>query len=256
MKKGLVVFLNLALLSLLCMPVFSQPSSKSVETFVMDNFDKEDGHEWTWNVNASRFIAEGYPKYGYFNGIPNSLKPLRKAEDGDPKVFGVKTAFNRKGDNWFEIYPTKDSKPYEIPFIGTVTQLDFWVWGANYSYSLEVMVRDADGRVHVLPVCSLGFDGWRNVVVNIPGWINQHSKLRSGRTEMTFVGFRVRSNPEEYVDDFMIYIDQLKYTTNSLSQIFDGYELKDTDFSSAKAPQASAAPAQQSAANGTTTEGK
>ena len=196
----------------------------------MDNFDKADGNEWSWTVNASRFIAEGYPKWGYFKGIPNSLKPLRKADDGDPMVFGVKTAFNRKGDNWFEIYPTKDDKPYEIPFVGSVTQLDFWVWGANYMYYLEVMVRDADGRVHVLPVGNLAFNGWRNVVVNIPGWIRQHSKLRSGRPNMTFVGFRVRTDPEEFVDEFMIYIDQLKYTTNSLSEIFDGYELKDTDF--------------------------
>jgi hypothetical protein len=242
MKKGLVVFLNLALLFLLSVPVFSQPSSKSVETFVMDNFDKADGNEWTWTVNASRFIAEGYPKWGYFKGIPNSLKPLRKADDGDPMVFGVKTAFNRKGDNWFEIYPTKADKPYEIPFVGSVTQLDFWVWGANYMYYLEVMVRDADGRVHVLPVGNLAFNGWRNVVVNIPGWIRQHSKLRSGRPDMTFVGFRVRTDPEEFVDEFMIYIDQLKYTTNSLSDIFDGYELKDTDFSnSTSAPDSNTA---------------
>jgi hypothetical protein len=249
MKKGLVVFLNLALLFLLSVPVFSQPSSKSVETFVMDNFDKADGNEWTWTVNASRFIAEGYPKWGYFKGIPNSLKPLRKADDGDPMVFGVKTAFNRKGDNWFEIYPAKDDKPYEIPFVGTVTQLDFWVWGANYMYYLEVMVRDADGRVHVLPVGNLAFNGWRNVVVNIPGWIRQHSKLRSGRPDMTFVGFRVRTDPEEFVDDFMVYIDQLKYTTNSLSEIFDGYELKDTNFSSSASNSSSQATSPNSSTN-------
>ncbi|MFA6856288.1 MAG: flagellar filament outer layer protein FlaA [Treponema sp.] len=257
MKKGLVVFLNLALLSLLCMPAFSQPSSRSVETFVMDNFDKEDGHEWTWTVNASRFIAEGYPKSGYFNGIPESLKPLRKAEDGEPKVFGVKTAFNRKGDNWFEIYPVKDSKPYEIPFIGTVTQLDFWVWGANYMYYLEVMVRDVDGRVHVLPVTNLAFNGWRNVVVNIPGWLNQHSKLRSGRSAMTFVGFRVRTDPEEFVDDFMIYFDQLKYTTNSLAEMFDGYELKDTDFGNTGTQTTNQTSTQTSSQNSSTNaEGK
>jgi hypothetical protein len=249
MKKGLVVFLNLALLFLLSVPVFSQPSSKSVETFVMDNFDKADGNEWTWTVNASRFIAEGYPKWGYFKGIPNSLKPLRKADDGDPMVFGVKTAFNRKGDNWFEIYPTKDDKPYEIPFVGSVTQLDFWVWGANYMYNLDVLVRDADGRVHVLSVGNLAFNGWRNVVVNIPGWIRQHSKLRSGRPNMTFVGFRVRSDPEEFVDDFMIYIDQLKYTTNSLSEIFDGYELKDTDFGSSASNSNSQAASQNDSTN-------
>ncbi|MCI7436667.1 MAG: flagellar filament protein FlaA, partial [Spirochaetia bacterium] len=60
MKKGFKVFVNLALLFVLCIPAFSQPHQKSVETFVIDNFDTE--KEWTWTVNASRFVAEGYPK--------------------------------------------------------------------------------------------------------------------------------------------------------------------------------------------------
>lgn len=229
MKKGFVVLINVALLSMIALPMFSQPSTKSVETFVMDSFDKEDG-EWTWAVNASRFIAEGYPKSGLFDGIPNSLKPLRRPDDGDPKVFGVQAAFNRKGDNWFEVYPEKDGKPYEPEFVGTVKQLDFWVWGANYNYKLEVIIRDSAGVVHVLRAGNLMFNGWRNVVVSIPGWLSQHSRMRNGRPNLTFVGFRVRSDPEEYVDNFPIFFDQLKYSTYSLSNIFDGYELKDADF--------------------------
>ena len=47
---------------------------------------------------------------------------------------------------------------------------------------------------------------------------------------MTFVGFRIRSDAEEYVDDFVIFFDQIKYTSNSLSYIYDGYELKEADF--------------------------
>ena len=231
MKQVFKALVNFALLFALCIPAFSQPSSKSVETFVIDNFDTEP--DWKWTVNASRFIAEGYPKYGYFTGIPNSLKPFQKA-DVEPKVFGVKTAYNRKGDNWFEIIPMQGDSIYEYPFIGTVDQLDFWVWGANYLYYLEVMVRDANGRVHVLPAGNLAFNGWKNVVVKIPGWIPQHSKLRSGPQSMTLVGFRVRTDGAEYVDDFVIYFDNLKYMSNSLSFIYDGYELHDADFSDAE----------------------
>ena len=47
---------------------------------------------------------------------------------------------------------------------------------------------------------------------------------------MSFVGFRIRTDAEEYVDDFVIFFDQIKYTTNPLSFIFDGYELKEVDF--------------------------
>ena len=71
---------------------------------------------------------------------------------------------------------------------------------------------------------------WRNVVVNVPGYIRQHSRIRSGRRNLTFVGFRVRTDADEAVDDYVIYFDQLKYTTNTQSNIYDGYELKDADF--------------------------
>lgn len=230
MKRGLKVLAGLVLLCVIGMPVFAQPSTKSIETLILDNFDTPDENGWSWDVQSSRFVAEGFPKTGFYAGIPNSLKALRRPGDPDPQVFGVKTAFNRKGDNWFEVFPTKDGAKYEIPFVGTVSQIDFWVWGANYLYFLDMLVRDGDGRVHVLPAGNLHFNGWRNIVVNIPGWMNQHSKLRSGRENMTFVGFRIRTDAEEFVDDYVIFFDQIKYTTNSLSVIYDGYDLKDVDF--------------------------
>lgn len=239
MKRGLKVFVCLACFFVMGLPVFSQPSSKSIETVVMESFDSAgsqnylfDGktYSWDWAVNSSRFVAEGFPKYGYYDGIPNSLKQLNKGKEGEPKVFGVKTAFNRKGDNWFEVYPTADGKPYNIPFIGNVSHIDFWVWGANYNYFLEVLLRDATGRVHVLQAGSLAFSGWKNIVVTIPGWLQQHSHLRSGPETMSFVGFRIRSDAEEYVDDYVVFFDQIKYTTNPLSFIYDGYEMRDVDF--------------------------
>lgn len=241
MKKGIKTFISLACLFVIGIPVFSQPNSKSVETFLIDNFDNVGAQEykyngvsynWEWGVNSSRFVAEGFPKTGYYEGIPNSLKALRRGNDTPAKVFGVNTAFNRKGDNWFEVYPTSGGKPAEVPLIGTVTQIDFWVWGANYNYYLELLLRDATGRVHVLQCGSLAFNGWRNIIVNVPGWIQQHSQLRSGPENLTFVGFRIRTDPQEYVDNFVIFFDQIKYTTNSLSFIYDGYELKDVEFDS------------------------
>ncbi len=248
MKRGLKVFISLASLFVIGFPLFSQPSSKSVETFVMDNFDvaseqnypyNGEVYNWDWSVNSSRFVAEGYPKTGYYAGIPNSLKPLRRTTDSEAKVFGVQTAFNRKGDNWFEVYPVKDGKSFEVPFVGTVTQIDFWVWGANYNYNLEILLRDATGRVHVLSAGSLAFNGWRNIIVNVPGWLQQHSHLRSGPENMTFVGFRIRSDAEEYVDNYVIFFDQIKYTTNSLSNIYDGYELKDVKFDDSESSSSS-----------------
>ncbi len=228
MKKGVVIFGSLILALAFCVPAVAQPSAKAVETIVIDNFDTD--QDWSWNVQASRFISDGFPIIKKFEGIPNSLRPYHKASDPTAMVLGVKAAYDRKGDNWFEVFPTMDGEAYEIPFVGTVTQIDFWVWGANYYYTLEVLVRDADGRVHILNAGNLQFQGWRNVVINVPGYIRQHSRLRTGRTDMSFVGFRVRSDADEAVDDYVIYFDQLKYTTNTLSNIYDGYDLRDADF--------------------------
>ena len=233
MKKGLVVCMCFGLLLLFSSPAFSQEAmqtQKSTESFMIDNFNSESGNEWTWDVSASRYVADGYPKTGYFDGIPNSLKYLLKDGKDNQKVLGVQIAFKRKGDNWFEVYPVKDGKAYEIPFVGTVTQIDFWVWGAHYMYFLDLIVRDADGRVHVLPAGNLAFDGWRNVVVSVPGWIRQHSRSSSGRDAMSFIGFRIRTSPEEFVDSYTIFFDQMKYVTRALANIFDGYELKEADF--------------------------
>ncbi|MBR7064312.1 MAG: flagellar filament protein FlaA [Treponema sp.] len=229
MKKGFIVFsFFLFVFSVpLCSQVAHQ-TQRSVETFIIDKFEGD--AEWDWEVTASRYVAENYPRQDFFSGIPSSLRYLKKDGEKDPKVLGVQIAFNRKGDNWFEVYPVKDGKPYEVPFIGTVRQVDFWIWGAHYMYYLELLLRDADGRVHVLSAGNLAFDGWKNIAVNIPGWIRQHSRLSSGPDYMTFVGFRIRTDPQEYVDQFTIFFDQLKYTTDALAYIFDGYELKEAEF--------------------------
>ena len=252
MKQGFLVFVSFVLMVLFCVPVFGQPSNRSVETIGIDNFDTAGEMGWTWSYQASRFVTEGFPKLGYFDGMPSSLTYLRKEGDPEAKVLGAKVSFDRKGDNWIEIFPTTtgdngEAKNYEIPLIGNVSQIDFWVWGANYLYFLEVLVRDADGRVHVIPACTTNFEGWKNIIVNIPSSIRQHSRLRSGPETLSFVGFRVRSDGNEYVDDFVIYFDNLKYTTNVLRNIYDGYELRDADFGSdetTQTEQAAATPAE------------
>lgn len=230
MKKGFVVFMHLALIFALGIPAFSQPSTNSVETKLIDNFDTPDQMEWTWGVQASRFVAEGYPVLQYFNGISNSLAPFVKEEDPEPQILGVKVAFNRKGDNWFEVYPMKDDKPFEIPFEGTVSQIDFWVWGSNYLYYLDLLVRDSEGSVHVVPAGNLAFNGWKNVIVKMPTYIRQHSRLHTGPETLSFVGFRFRADGNAAADDYRLYLDKVQYISNILTNVYDGYNLRKADF--------------------------
>jgi hypothetical protein len=231
MKKGAVILSSLFLAFALCLPAVAQPNERAVETIVIDNFDNAEDMDWTWNVQATRFVTEGYPLISYFDGMPLSLRPYVKANDPAPKVLGVKTKFDRKGENWFEVFPVdSEGKRTEIEFVGNVTAFDFWVWGAGYLYYIDILVRDADGRTHVIPGGNLKFNGWRNLVINIPKYLNQHSRLRTGPKNLSFLGIRVRSDINEFVDDFVIYFDQIKYVTNTLVNVYDGYELRDADF--------------------------
>ncbi|MBQ0167420.1 MAG: flagellar filament protein FlaA [Treponema sp.] len=238
MKQSGVICVIALLLLMFSVPVFAQPNMKSVETIMIDTFDTKDDMEWNWSVQASKYIHIGedasdtYPKMGYFQASPNSLKAYRTANDPEPYVLGVQVSYDRKGDNWFEVYPTdkETGKVYEIPLLGTVTQLDVWVWGANYDYYLELLLRDADGNVHVVPACTLNFQGWRNVIIDMPSTVRQQSRLRSGPETSYFIGFRVHADANEYADDFVIYFDQLRYSTNTLNNIYDGYELRKPNF--------------------------
>jgi hypothetical protein len=243
MKRISFLLIGFVSLFLLCVPLFGQ--SKSIETFLIDSFDgaqtvnapghPEHGTAYSWAVQGSKFLTEGFPKTNSFNDIPNALRSTLPAPaDGAPaaQVFGVQVAFNRKADNWFEVYPldTAAAKPYGIPMFTNVQTLDFWVWGANYNYSLEVLVRDVNGVVHALPAGSLKFSGWKNVVINIPARVQQKSRARSVEDMLRLVGFRVRTNPMELVDNFAIFFDHIKYTCSRLEYIYDGYDLRNADF--------------------------
>ena len=51
---------------------------------------------------------------------------------------------------------------------------------------------------------------------------------------MSLVGFRIRSDAAEYVDDFVVYMDQIRYMTHALSVVFDGFDMLTNDFSDAE----------------------
>ena len=235
MKKG-VVLATAFLAFLICAPVVAQPNARAVETIFIEKFDEPGAYGYDWGVLGSRFSTLDdetglqYPLSNYFEGMPLSLKPYHKPSDPTPQVFGVKAKFDRKGENWIEIFPTINGERTEIECLGTVTQFDFWVWGAGYLYFMELLVRDAEGRTHIIPCGNLQFHGWRNLVINVPTYIRQHSRLRSGPKNLSFLGLRVRSDVDEFVDDYVVYFDQIKYATNTLANVYDGYELREADF--------------------------
>jgi hypothetical protein len=236
MKQGGLIIAGLVLLFTLCvMPIAAETRPVNYETYIVDNFDSPDTN-WTWIAAGSKFVTKGYPVIKYFDGMPNAIRVTQTDTKGTYKYMGLEVKFDRKGDNWVDIVPMKpgstDPKDrYEIPFKGRVSRVDIWVWGANYDYTLEMLVRDCDGRVHTLEIGTVAFEGWKNMSVNIPTNIQQVSSYLNGVQQMSFVAFRLRTSPTERVDNFYIFFDQFKALTDTYMPSYDGFELSGAKFS-------------------------
>ena len=237
MKQGVVLTVFVLMFTIVCIPLAAQDSGVNYQTYMVEDFDSPESSEITWNGIGSKFITEGYPVLKYFDGMPNALRVMQSDTEQQYKFLGVQFKFNRKGDNWVDIYPTKGSgegdsaaAPYEIPLKGIVQRLDLWVWGAGYAYDLEILLRDCNGRIHTLPVATLNYYGWRNLAVTIPSNIQQRSRYLSQTKNMSFVAFRIRTQPTENVDDFYIFFDELKALTNTRLASYDGFELEKAQF--------------------------
>lgn len=237
MKQGVVITVFVLMFAFVCTPLTAQQNGGvNYQTYMVETFDSPDASEWAWNGIGSRFVTEGYPILKYFDGMPNAVRVMGNEPDKEHKFLGVQFKFNRKGDNWIDIYPTKNSgeggaaQPYEIPFKGIIDRLDMWVWGAGYSYDLEILVRDCNGRVHALSLGTLNFHGWKNLAVSVPSAIPQASRYLSRVKHLSFVAFRIRTHPAESVDDFYVFFDEFKALTNSHKPSYDGFELVDAQF--------------------------
>jgi hypothetical protein len=187
---------------------------EDIRTVVIDGFE-DNNHNW--QVSASRFTAEGFPVLKTnIEGAPIALERYQ-AEDESQFVFGIRSAFTRKGYNSVWIYPEE-----EIVLPGTVKRIDLWVWGANYHYEMEVHLRDFRGIVHRLPLGKLNYIGWRNLGVNIPSYIPQYVRYLPQQKPLSLVRLVIWTQPVERVDDYICYIDHMKIMTDMHRQRFDG----------------------------------
>ena len=140
-----LVLLVLVVPSLLSAQVVSNTfgfQMEDIRSVVLDDFEDNDNN---WQVDGSRFKADGFPKIKpMVEGTPIALQS-KYAEGDNEYVLGVRAAYTRKGYNRLWIYPEE-----EIVVPGHAKKIDLWVWGANYHYQLEAHFRDYRGIVHII----------------------------------------------------------------------------------------------------------
>jgi hypothetical protein len=86
-------------------------------------------------------------------------------------------------------------------------------------------VRDYLGVVHTLNLGNIHYEGWKNLRTRVPNTIAQSKRILPRLAPLTFVKFRIWTQPVEQVANFYIYFDQLKVITDTFEAIYDGDEL-------------------------------
>jgi hypothetical protein len=255
MKKSgvLLVILILSILFFLTGTATAERITEILESKVIESFDNPENPEeaeWPsqrWAIRGSKFatritddegnVVDSYPKQTYVQARPEALIYGELEDDTVYRVLGIHGKFDRRGYNFIEIIPVADEndedgepifQPIKLP--GKTKIIDLWVWGSNYNYYLEIQVRDYKGIVHVLNLGSLDYTGWKNLSVRIPGSIPQaggHVTAGGYLKELELIKMVLWTRPEESVEDFYIYFDQIKTLTNTYVQRFDGDNLAD-----------------------------
>jgi hypothetical protein len=186
-----------------------------------------------WIVQGSRYATQGFPQMQVVRAWPEALYG-RKTQGKTLSSLGIHGRFDRKSYNSVELIPAmKDAagklQPAAIPIPGRAQSIDAWVWGANYNYTLDVYIRDYQGIDHVLRMGSLLFAGWKHLSTPISGAIPQSRNYIPRYAGLELTKLVIMTAPDEKVDDFYFFIDELNALTDLSVTRFDGEDLADPD---------------------------
>jgi len=219
--------------------LLGENTSKSLYRVVVDTF--EEAGEWY----ATMPNDQGLITSRRVLGAPLALKklgtedvktpprvakpPKYRKEDGayekdyylpysDQKkyVLGIRVDFQKRGNNWFAIYPYRP-----IPLEGVVKSLEVWVCGRNKAHELSVIVEDIHGQEKTISLGKLDFLGWKRMSVNIPDGIVQYDYRFNQKRGLVFKGFVVQCDPIQSYGKYYIYFDNL---TAEVSRFWEEYQ--------------------------------
>lgn len=231
--KYLFKHLFILILLLCAFLICAEEVVHNIETILIETFD-DSAAERQWIVSGSEFLDTKKLEYGLIKAWPDALFGRNVAKD-DLKCFGIKAGFLRRGYNYLEIIPVKkgdDGKEVPAPVIlqGNVKSMDIWVWGSNYNYYLDAHILDSEGIPHTLSFGNLNFAGWKNLSAKISLAIPQAKRHLLQEEQIRLMKFVLWTRPQEKVDEFYIYLDQIKILTDTYAIRFDGDELADQEY--------------------------
>jgi hypothetical protein len=235
MKRGGPLALCLILFFLLAGSVIADEMTVNLQSKIIEDFDNPQNS--LWMIQGSKFSSiiktdsgeDVYPKLAFVKAWPDALY-RRPPEGKELRILGIHGKFDRKGYNFIEIIPARKADdgnmvPRTLPLPGRVKNMDLWIWGSNFDYYLEVHILDHVGITHVLNFGSIKHIGWKNLWVNIPNTISQSISYAPKFKGIELVKFVLWTKPREKVDNFFVYMDEIKIFTDLFESPFDGEDL-------------------------------
>lgn len=232
MKDGrLLTMCASVLFGLLAVSLAGQETPTNIQTVVIEDFTGESDVRWT--ARGSNFTAEGYPRSALVPTGPDAL--YQGTPEEERSALGVEAAFNRTGFNYLQLVPVTENEdgedvPTGIEIPGTAQTLDMWVWGSNRNMYVDVHLRDYRGIEHVIRMGDIAFDGWRNLNAEIPSRIPQSSPTLPRFRDMELTRVVVWSRPGTPVENYFVYLDEIRVLTDMYESPFDGRELANPEY--------------------------
>lgn len=221
--------------------LLGENTSKALYKVMVDTF--EEAGEWYAKMPSDQGIVisrrqVGAPKALSKEGPQGEVKTAPRGEQNPPEfrkedgtyqdkyylpaadnrkyVLGVRVDFQKRGNNWFAVYPYRP-----IRLEGVVKSFEVWVAGRQKTHKLFIIVEDVYGDEKLIPMGKLNFLGWKRMYVNVPDQITQFDYKITNRRGLVFKGFMVECSPLESWGKYYIYFDNL---TAEVSRFWEEYQ--------------------------------
>lgn len=232
-----------AIILLICLPMFSQTSERPVGEPDPTKLGVDSAQQFLKDITVTKFEDasfwitrmsqdQGEITWRQLEGSPAAKTELDTERLKDEEavgippgkyVLGVRVDFYKRGLNEFFIYPMR---PLAIE--GISKTLSIWVVGRNFNHTLKMLVADYFGRQQEITLGKLNFTGWKKMTVAVPPSIVQTDYHYTDRNGIKFLGFRVDCDLKESQGRYYIYFDDLSAVSDLfLERALDADDMAD-----------------------------
>lgn len=200
-----------------------------VQNLVLYDFESQaPGHPPEWSVSISPLVS---PDTVELKTIFRPGYAPRPGEEGKKKglALALKASFPpgiKKTTFYIELFP-----PVKKNLPVTSQSLNLWVFGNGLSYTLEAWISDYRGIFHKIPftvkprASGVQHVGWKLLTAVIPKAIPQAVNYEPRLRTLKFEKIVIFIPPEQNLEHFTIFLDELQVVSILRSRKFPGEEI-------------------------------